>query len=156
MVDKKKEYQFFGVVATIVIVLDQLMKGLTLKINPQWDWSFLEIHMVTNTGAGFGILQDKTLLLAMFSFLVAVVIVWNYRKIPKERFAQFCVALFLGGVLGNFIDRAFRGHVIDFIDLKFWPAFNVADMAISIAVVGLIWYSWKTGEEKKIVQDSNR
>ncbi len=154
MVDKKKEYQFFSVVAGIVIVLDQLMKWLTLKINPQWDWSFLKIHLVTNTGAGFGILQDKTLLLAMFSFLVAIVIVWNYHKIPKEHFAQFCVALFLGGVLGNFIDRAFRGHVIDFIDLKFWPAFNVADMAISIAVVGLIWYSWKTGKEKKVVQNN--
>ena len=149
MVDKKKEYQFFSVVTMVVIVLDQLMKWLTLKINPQWDWSFLKIHMVTNTGAGFGILQDKTLLLAMFSFLVAVVIVWNYRKIPAERFTQFCVALFLGGVLGNFIDRAFRGHVIDFIDFKFWPAFNVADMAISIAVVGLIWYSWRIGREKR-------
>ncbi len=149
MVDIKKEYQFFSVVTLTVVFLDQLMKEIIVKFNPQMDWSFLKIHLVTNTGAGFGILQDKTALLAMFSFLVAVVIVWNYQKIPQERFAQVCVALFLGGVIGNLIDRTFRGLVIDFIDFKFWPAFNVADMAISLAVVGLIWYSWKENRNER-------
>ncbi len=150
MVAGKKEFRFFVIVVTLVVVLDQLMKWFIQKVNPQWNFSLFEIHLITNTGAGFGILQNKTLLLAMFSFLVAVVILWNYRKIPKERFAQICVALFLGGVLGNFIDRAFRGLVIDFIDLRFWPAFNLADMTISVAVVGLMWYSWRMGKEKKI------
>jgi len=152
MVEKKREYQFFGVVTIAVILLDQLMKWLVLRINPLWDWTFFEIHLVTNTGAGFGILHDKTMLLAMFSLLVAIVIVWNYRKIPKERFAQFCVALFLGGVLGNFIDRAFRGLVIDFIDFKFWPAFNVADSAISFAVDRMIWFSWRMEKRKNIMK----
>lgn len=156
MVERKKEYWFFVIVATLVVILDQLLKWFILKVNPEWNWSVFEIHLVTNTGAGFGILQDKTLLLAMFSLVVALVIIWNYRKIPKECFAQFCVALFLGGVIGNLIDRVFRREVIDFIDFKFWPAFNLADSAISIAVAGLIWYSWRMGREKKIVQNSNR
>jgi len=155
MVAGKKEFRFFVIVATVVVVLDQLMKWFILKVNPQWDLSVFEIHLVTNTGAGFGILQNKTFFLAMFSLVVAVVIVWNYRKIPKERFAQSCVALFLGGVIGNFIDRAFRGLVIDFIDFKFWPAFNLADSAISIAVAGLIWYSWRRGKEKKLDKKSD-
>ena len=59
------------------------------------------------------------------------------------KYAQYLFALFLGGVIGNLIDRAFRGYVIDFISFKFWPAFNIADACISIAVIGLIIYFWK-------------
>ncbi|MEK6846425.1 MAG: signal peptidase II [Nanoarchaeota archaeon] len=52
-------------------------------------------------------------------------------------------ALFLGGALGNLMDRWLRGFVIDFIDLKFWPVFNVADAAITVSVIGLVIYYWK-------------
>ena len=69
--------------------------------------------------------------------------IYYYNRIPKEKSAQALSGLFLGGVAGNLIDRVLRQYVVDFIDLGFWPVFNVADAAISVSVVGLIVYFWK-------------
>ena len=148
MVEEKEKHFFFVIITLAVIILDQLVKLFILESNPHWTLSALEIHLVTNTGAGFGILQNKTTFLALISLLVALIVIWNYQKIPKEKIVQFLSALFLGGVLGNFLDRAFRQQVIDFIDFHFWPAFNLADCAISLAVLGLIWYSWRENKNK--------
>jgi len=66
---------------------------------------------------------------------VIAVIIYYFDKIPnKDRFLQFSIALVLGGAIGNLIDRIVLGYVIDFIDLTFWPAFNVADSAITLGV----------------------
>ena len=64
-------------------------------------------------------------------------------KIPKEKITQALFGLFLGGVAGNLIDRILRQYVVDFIDVGFWPVFNIADMAISVSVIGLVLYFWK-------------
>ncbi len=63
-----------------------------------------------------------------------------YEKIPKQRSIQFYVGLLLGGTIGNLIDRLRLSYVIDFIDLKIWPSFNLADAAITVGVIGLIIY----------------
>ena len=55
---------------------------------------------------------------------------------------QLLWGVFLGGVIGNLVDRLMRGVVIDFIDLGFWPAFNIADAAITVSTIGLIIYYW--------------
>ena len=99
--------------------------------------------MIKNMGAGFGILQGKTFFLGIVSLVVAVTIISYYPRIPKEKIPQILFALFLGGVIGNLIDRFLRGYVIDFINFSFWPAFNIADSALTISVVGLVWYYWK-------------
>lgn len=137
----------FSVVAVSVVLVDQLLKYLVLYFQPQQDWGWLAIHLVTNTGAGFGLFADKTIWLALVSFFVAAGILYSYRYIPKQYSIQILFALFLGGVVGNFIDRAFRGYVIDFIDLKWWPAFNVADAALTISAIGLVIYYWYEGEK---------
>lgn len=139
----KKQIYFFATIVTIIIILDQLTKFLIQKIMPIWNISFLKIHFVKNTGAGFGILQGKPILLGIISLIVALIIIFTYSKIPKEKVPQLLFAIFLGGVIGNMIDRLFRQFVIDFIDLGFWPAFNIADAAISIAAIGLVIYFWK-------------
>ena len=127
----------------MLILLDQFFKYLVLKFQPAIDWNFLAIHLVKNTGAGFGILQNHTFALTLISFLVVLVIIYLYPSIPKQTFPQLMVSLFLAGTISNLIDRAARKFVVDFIDFSFWPAFNIADVAITIGAIGLVAYYWK-------------
>ena len=133
----------FLAVSLLTVLLDQSSKYAVDKIRPEWNLGFLSIHFVHNTGAGFGILKGQMGLLAFISALVALAVIFFYHKIPQEKIPQILFGLFLGGVVGNLIDRTFRGYVIDFFDLSFWPVFNIADMAISISVIGLVLYFWK-------------
>ena len=142
--EKQKSFLILFIIITVVIIiLDQLSKYLVLVYQPQWYLGILSIHYLTNTGAGFGILQGKTIWLSIVSLMVAITVILYYNRIPKEKWAQIFSALFLGGVAGNLLDRFFRGEVIDFIDFSYWPAFNVADASITLAVIGLIGYYWK-------------
>ena len=139
----KQFLRLFTLVASIVIFFDQLTKFLINWFQPQLQWGLIAIHVTQNTGAGFGILQGKTIGLAVVSLFIALVVIFNYDRIAKEKSAQILFALFLGGVVGNFIDRLFRGYVIDFIDIGFWPTFNIADAAITVSAFGLLIYYWK-------------
>jgi len=98
--------RLFWVIAAVVIIIDQLLKYLLSNFTSL---------ATRNTGAGFGILPGWNYLLALVSLIVAVVVIVYYKKIPQEKVPQILFALFLGGVVGNFIDRLFRGFVIDFI-----------------------------------------
>ena len=145
MVNKKNLpfLPLFFVIAAAVVIIDQILKQFILNLQPQLDLGILEIVLVKNTGAGFGMLQGQNTLLAVISVLAAIGIIWKYRKIPTEAWPQVFWALLLGGVMGNGFDRIFRNGVVDFISFSFWPAFNIADSAISIATAGLIIYFWK-------------
>ncbi len=132
----------FSAVAVLVVLLDQLTKHFVKSNTPDWNVGILTIHYVTNTGAGFGILRTQTHWLTLISAAVALVVLFYYPQIEKETIPQALLGLFLGGVVGNFIDRLLLGHVVDFIDFRIWPAFNVADAAITISVIGLVWYYW--------------
>ncbi|GAF74610.1 unnamed protein product, partial [marine sediment metagenome] len=96
--------------------------------------------LVKNTGAAFGILKNQTLLLIWFSVIVIGVILFYMDKIPKDKIVQIFTALILGGTISNLIDRLRLGYVIDFINFKIWPAFNIADAAVTIGAIGLIIY----------------
>ena len=130
-------------ISLVILLLDQFLKYLIVKFNPSFDWNILKIHFVKNTGAGFGILQGKNDYLALISLAITILILIYYKKIPSEKNALIGYSLFLGGVIGNLLDRLLRGFVIDFIDFGWWPAFNVADAAITIGAVLLIIYYWK-------------
>ncbi|MDP3698855.1 MAG: signal peptidase II [Nanoarchaeota archaeon] len=141
---KEKKYLIlFVAVALITILLDQATKVFVSVKRPEWDFGFLSIHFVQNTGAGFGILKGQMAILAIISAVVVMGLIYYYNKIPQETWVQLLWGLFLGGVAGNLIDRIFRQYVVDFIDVGFWPVFNVADAAISVSVVGLVLYYWK-------------
>lgn len=133
----------FSSVSLLVLIIDQLTKYVVSILQPQLNLKILLIHYVQNTGAGFGILRDQANILTFISLAVALAMIFMYKHIPKERVPQVLFAVFLGGVVGNLLDRLFRGYVVDFIDLNFWPTFNVADAAISLAAVGLVVYFWK-------------
>ena len=125
----------FWIVSAGIIILDQLSKLLIDYVQPQSAF----FHLVQNTGAGFGILKGQTLWLALISLIVAVAVIVNYKKLPPARFPQVLWGLFLGGVIGNLIDRALRGYVVDFIDVQVWPVFNVADSCVSVGAGCLAW-----------------
>ncbi len=111
---------------------------------------FLNLFLTYNTGAAFSFLRDaggwQRWLFAALSVGVSVFIVVWLRRIPRdEKWLACALALVLGGAAGNLVDRLFRagGGVVDFIDVYYaswhWPAFNVADSAISIGAVMLLW-----------------
>jgi signal peptidase II len=133
----KQEY-IFAIVTLSVVLLDQLTKFLIRHFQPVWDLKILTIQFIQNTGAGFGILQGKVFWLGILSLIVAGAILYNYKHISKENWMQYAFALFLGGTIGNMIDRLLIGYVTDFVYFKFWPAFNVADACLSIAVIFIV------------------
>nr|MCK4930370.1 signal peptidase II [Nanoarchaeota archaeon] len=117
-----------------LIIIDQLLKFLIEKTRFFIDLKLVSIHFVKNTGASFGILQGNNALFAWISVIVLGLIMLNVNKIKKEHVIP--IILLVSGLLGNLIDRVFRGFVVDFIDFKFWPVFNLAD---SLIVIGVIW-----------------
>jgi len=140
---RSKFLRYFLFVTLIVIILDQLVKFLIFHFRPVWNLKILTIEFITNTGAGFGILQGQTIWLAIISLLAAALVIFYYKELPQEKFPQFLAGLFLGGIIGNLLDRLFRGYVIDFVNFHFFPVFNLADTAISLAAIGLIYVFWK-------------
>jgi signal peptidase II len=136
--------------------LDQLTKQLVLRfISPDAPRvlisDFFSLVNVTNTGAAFGSFRGNNTFFVIISF-VALVIVLSLllRSRAGDRWHDFSLALLLAGILGNLTDRLLYGHVIDFLlfDLHIpyahpWPAFNVADSCISVAVVLFIIHSFR-------------
>ncbi len=130
-------------VTIIVVVLDQISKLVVqAKMLPYQSYDYfnglVSIIHVKNTGAAFSILPSQSLLLAIIAAVVFVT-VWLNRRLVRDypRVFQMGVAIALGGAVGNFIDRVRLGGVVDFIDIHYWPVFNVADIAI-VSGVGLI------------------
>ena len=136
--------------AALVVVLDQFTKQLILGNYQLGDstyvTSFFNIVRAHNTGAAFSFLADgsgwQRWLFVCIGVIATVLIVWQLRKNPNEK--MFCLSLssILGGAIGNVVDRLQHGYVVDFLDF-FWgrshfPAFNVADMAITLGAVLLI------------------
>jgi signal peptidase II len=140
-------------VAVTVVILDQITKAMirpslalhqSIEIIP----GFLDLTRVHNTGAAFGMLNAvefpmKALVLSLVAIVALSGVAWYAVTVPlADRLARIGVASVLGGAIGNLIDRATAGYVLDFVDAywgnwHFW-AFNVADAAISIGVVFMI------------------
>lgn len=131
----------FAAYAALVFIIDQIVKYAVAKANLNLVIikDFFSMTYTTNTGAAFGILIGQRLLLIFFSIIILAAVVYCYRKTPLK-VVPFCAALF-GGALGNLADRLFRGYVIDFISIGSWPAFNVADIAISVGVIGIFFWT---------------
>lgn len=148
----QKKTLFFGLIVLIIVVLDQISKnivqslrqGESIELIP----GFLNIGNYFNTGASFGMLGNQTWFLILFSIVIIGLIIYYYNKIPKEY--NVLTALILGGTIGNLIDRLFLGFVVDFIDLSFWPAFNIADIAVTLGAILIIVFMIKNKHDKTI------
>ena len=137
-------------IAAIVIVLDQFTKTLILGDFSLGEsravTSFFNIVRVHNTGAAFSFLAGAAGWQRWFfvglGAVAAVFIVWMLKKHGGQRLFSWALALILGGAVGNVIDRLWHGHVIDFIQVHhsgwYFPAFNVADSAITVGAALLI------------------
>ncbi len=155
-------------IAAAVIGLDQITKQLAVSLlsahEPAQVLPFFNFDLAYNTGAAFSFLASSAgwqrWFFVALAVLVSVMIVrWLRRLSPEERWNGVALSLILGGALGNAIDRVFFGHVIDFIDVFYtagscmplfsplpfadgfechWPAFNLADSAISIGAVIMV------------------
>jgi signal peptidase II len=146
------KWRFVAVPALVVIVLDQITKAIVLaRMELHQSISvidgFFSLTYVRNTGAAFGIFAGRfdelrVPFLLTVSVVALVVLFWFVRTVPAERRALLvaCGGV-LGGAIGNMIDRAAYGEVIDFLDVYVgeyhWPAFNVADAAITVGVIAL-------------------
>ena len=139
--------------AGLIVILDQVTKALVRRYVPLHDSQtivpgFFDLTHVQNTGAAFGFLNAvnfpyKPVVIAGIATAALISIaVFAARLSPHQRLARFGLALILGGALGNLIDRVVAGYVVDFVDVywrdyHFW-AFNVADAAITVGVIGMI------------------
>ena len=129
--------------ATSVLLIDQLTKYLVQKnltLGQSWpSEGFLRLTHATNSGTAFGLFQNQTPILIVMSIMAIGFLVYFYRtqKISKPMLS-IPIGLLLGGASGNLIDRLRSGTVVDFIDVGWWPIFNVADSSIVVGVLGLV------------------
>jgi len=142
--DIRRNVVFF-LTGLLIVVSDQLSK-VWIRTNLEsgqslYEVGFFRIVHVSNTGAAFGMLQDQSTLLTIIG-LVGVIALLIFSRISHRSFpflgtylGRLSLGLILGGTLGNVTDRIQLGYVTDFIDFNYWPAFNIADSAITVGVL---------------------
>ena len=136
--------------ALLILVADQFTKVLILGAYRLGDstyvTSFFNIVRAHNTGAAFSFLADaggwQRWLFTGFGAAAALFILWQLRAHPGQKLFAFALSSILGGAVGNVVDRMVHGYVVDFLDFHWaashFPAFNVADAAITVGAVCLI------------------
>jgi signal peptidase II len=153
--DKWRDIIFCSV-AVFVVIADQITKALIraniLPGEVLCDFGFFRIDHVQNTGASFGLFEGHSLIIVIIPIIGILVILFlvfflrNRWSFLQSNWVIVAMALITGGAIGNnLIDRLRQGYVTDFLDFKVWPAFNLADMCISVGVIiiayRLIFYS---------------
>ena len=151
-------------ISILVVGLDQITKQVALawlplhqsvSVIPGLDW-----YLTYNTGAAFSFLADaggwQRWFFTITTIIISTVILFWIKRVPEdEKLTAVSLCLILGGALGNLIDRIYLGYVIDYVQVWLgsypWPAFNVADAAISVGATILILSSF-TGSEKPTTQ----
>ncbi len=120
------------ILIALLFVADRISKVFFFNGKNNIDFGWVALNFVKNTGASFGILKNMGILLSVISVAAAAFLIY-YRKIIP--FVPFC--FIIAGALGNLADRIIYGFVVDFVDFKFFPVFNVADALITTGVI--IW-----------------
>ena len=146
----------FYAISFAIVILDQLTKKIILAKMALRDvvevTSFFDIVHLHNYGAAFSFLHNaggwQRYFLSAISILVSIVLPFYIKKNQHDIFLAMGLTLVLGGAIGNLVDRLFLGYVVDFVslhidDVFYWPAFNVADGAISLGVILLIYDALK-------------
>jgi signal peptidase II len=128
-----------------VILLDRITKSFFAGLLSAGESlpiirNVFHMTLVHNTGIAFGLFRDKGAVFILIAGVAIALLVFNiyyYRQNEKALSRIYIVgfSLILGGAIGNLIDRMFYGYVIDFIDFRIWPVFNIADSAITIGAV---------------------
>jgi signal peptidase II len=125
-------------VSSLVLVVDRLTKYILLKNLSEGESvrvipGLFHITLVLNSGAAFGIFKGRSVFFTISSILViASICFYIVRSRCKDLLMLTALGLILGGAAGNLIDRVMFGYVIDFLDFRIWPVFNIADASITI------------------------
>lgn len=140
-------------VSVAVVLFDQMVKrlimsdmtlGMSIPVLP----GIFHITYIQNPGAAFGILVQQRWLFIAVGFLFVGATVWFHRRIRRaSRWMQCGISLLLGGAVGNLIDRIQWGQVVDFLDFRIWPVFNIADISIVVGA-GCMMYALLRQEKK--------
>ena len=127
------------VIAGTAIVADQLTKAIVSAQLPIGDTAVsigpFSIHHVQNTGIAFGLFADSTsAVIALTALAVGAMLVFFARTAQRHPLVPVALGLVIGGSVANLLDRVRLGHVTDFLDFAYWPAFNLADTFIVVGV----------------------
>ena len=152
-----KKKVFLAIVPSIVILLDYFTKQLIVSNFSLTDsyslLPFLKIVHVQNAGAAFGIFKYLGNNVFIFFSIVAIICIFIYKSKIPVGLEFFSLSLILGGAIGNLIDRLTKGKVIDFIDFFIgnwhWPAFNIADSALTVGMILFLWANLRDMKRKK-------
>lgn len=154
-------------VAAIITSLDVFTKFLVVQnLEPHESWApipamarIIKITFIYNSGAAFGLFQNGNIAFTVIALLVVVIIVVYYTAstfaggrflLPEYRLVRLSVGLQLGGALGNVINRIrFTEGVVDFVDIGFWPIFNLADVSIVAGICLLTYSLWQEETEER-------
>ncbi len=126
-----KKYLFISI---LIVILDQILKILFK------DKEFFIINYETNTGIAFSLFQgvNRLIFILIALVIIALVVYYLIKYKPQSKLVNYGLYLMLAGAVSNLIDRIIYGYVIDYIDLKFWPIFNLADTSNVIGVLLLV------------------
>ncbi|MFC1704149.1 signal peptidase II [Candidatus Omnitrophota bacterium] len=143
------------IVLVSIVVLDQITKHVISTLLSANETipvikNIFHITLVQNTGIAFGLFRNQTPILIAVSIITIGLIAYNLLARKKDKQFHFneqrALFLILGGAIGNLIDRLAHGYVIDFLDFRIWPVFNIADSAITIGIILLLFQyirSWR-------------
>ena len=149
------KYTKLAIVAGLVVLADQVSKAFILKHLPYHQSiiiirGFFDITHIRNPGGAFGLMANmspifRTVIFLFISSLAAGLIFYFYKKTPSSHsLLATAFALIFGGAIGNLIDRLRFGNVVDFLDIYLgnfhWPAFNIADSAITVGIFIFIFH----------------
>lgn len=151
----RPDYRRLAIITLVILALDQFTKALVLGSIPLYETipvipGFFNLTHIHNPGGAFGFLAGQSagirkLLFLVVSSAAVVLVFWFYRNTPRDKpFLAMAFALIFGGAIGNLIDRFRFGKVVDFLDFYagswHWPAFNIADSAITIGISIFIFH----------------
>lgn len=140
-------------IGIFVFFIDQLVKhfvlismyfGESIPVIP----GIFHITFVLNPGAAFGMLEHQRWIFVAVAILVVALVLLFYRKLQQESLiTRMGAGLLLGGAIGNLVDRIQSGLVVDFLDFRVWPVFNIADIAICGGAAMIILDMWQRRNE---------
>ena len=149
----------FFLIGLLILVADQFSKAWIRASLPEgqslFEIGFFQITHVHNTGAAFGLFRGQSFILTIVA-IIAITVILVYAFVSYHRFpwldsmlSKIALGLVFGGTVGNLIDRLRLGYITDFIDFGFWPAFNIADSAVTVGVIIFAYSLLRSAQAEK-------
>jgi len=146
---------YFFVIPTVFFIIDRLFKFIVEKGNYASNFLF-DINYVANTGVSWGLLKGNSTAIMWLSIAIIGVIIYFYNDLKKVKLGTNFILI---GAISNVLDRILIGHVIDYIDFRWFPVFNIADACISLGglyIIIFLLFLDKTKDKKKDKKKSKK